>query len=616
MPKLSKQFEKYCYEIFPVNFVNLPPDRQEHAVESFKAFLNSLEKEVKIVVCRDAKEVSVGGQSFSFNFYRFFVESSEVMDSKLKMMNLAFQGVPSIPELKVVREGSAHLYLEGGTLARLCTVYRMPPSIVEGFLTETYGVIERAIITILPLDQERAVNKLGRLKTTLEGLRLAEIERRRTPKADLEMKIAYVTELLNRVAGGGERLFDVRIILCVTGSNVQELRERAAELRSILGGRLVRVDFPKFVQSLLLDGKVGKRLTVNSETAGALFPFSSADIIEPDGIFLGINTNTGSPIIFDPNLRPNLNTSIVGVTGSGKSFTTKVIVNRLTEKNPDMALFIIDPENEYVRLGDMWNCKVHVLKEGEPLGLDPFNIFSKTDTADALVDISKMPPQHVSRFRTIVKDSDSMRDLYDRSPPEIRDYLSSLVEGPESYIFSGEGMEFSNRMIFGLKDIGSETAKYITSLLIFGKIWNTINGMPLYVQKVLLIDEAWLYFSLPSSAKFIETVARLGRKRNVLFYVNTQRPADILGESGVSSSGRTVIENSATKLVLRQDPISSDIVSKAFNLSDFEREFVLSCNPGEGILIVKDVHVPIRVIPSEEEYRMFSTRPEEVAEKT
>ncbi|MEM3361523.1 MAG: ATP-binding protein, partial [Candidatus Bathyarchaeia archaeon] len=611
MPKLAKTFEKYYYEIFPVNFVNLPIEKQEFVIESFKNFLNSLEKSVKIIVCRDEKSVRVGGQEMLFDFYRFFVEAQEPLDVKLKAMNMTFQSIPSVPEFKFVREGGAHLYLEGGALARVFTVYKMPPSIVEGFLTETYGVVERVVISINPLDQERAVGKLGRLKTTLEGLRLAEIERRRTPKADLEMKISYVTELLNRIAGGGERIFDIRIILCVAGKNLQELREKAAALKSILGGRLVRIDSPKFVQSLLLEGKVGRTLTVNSETAGTLFPFSSADIIESDGIFLGVNSDTGSPIIFDPTLRPNLNTSIIGVTGSGKSFTTKVIVNRLIEKNPDIAVFIIDPENEYVRLGERWGCSVHALSEGENLGLDPFNIFSKTDTADALADISRMPSQYVSRFRTLVKESDSIVDLYNRASSEIRDYLSSLVEGPESYIFSGEGIEFSSKMIFGLKNIGSETAKYIVSLLIFGKIWNTINSMPPYVLKILLIDEAWLFFSLPSSAKFIETVARLGRKRNVLFYINTQRPADILGESGISSSGRTVIENSATKLILRQDPISSDIVAKVFNLSDFEKEYVISCNPGEGILIIKDVHVPARIIPSEEEYRMFSTKPTE-----
>ncbi|MGB9622492.1 MAG: hypothetical protein ACPL07_01485, partial [Candidatus Bathyarchaeia archaeon] len=106
-------------------------------------------------------------------------------------------------------------------------------------------------------------------------------------------------------------------------------------------------------------------------------------------------------------------------------------------------------------------------------------------------------------------------------------------------------------------------------------------------------------------------VARLGRKRNVLFYINTQRPADILGEHGASGSGRTVIENSATKLVLRQDPISSDVVAKVFNLSDFEKEYVVSCEPGEGIFIVGEVHVPIKIIASEEEYRLFSTKPSE-----
>jgi Type IV secretory pathway, VirB4 components len=223
-----------------------------------------------------------------------------------------------------------------------------------------------------------------------------------------------------------------------------------------------------------------------------------------------------------------------------------------------------------------------------------------------------MPQQYVSRLRTMASKSSSLKELYGSLPKEMADYLSSLVEGPESYIFEGTPIEFSNKMIFGLKHISSETAKYIISLLVFGKIWQTLNRLPAYTPKVLLIAEAWLYFSVPTAAKFIETVARMGRKRNIIFLVNTQRPADILGESGLSSSGRTVIENSATKIILGQDPISSDIVAKAFNLSDYEREFVLSCRPGEGILVVKDFHVPVKIIPSEEEYRLFTTKPTEV----
>jgi len=612
MSKAEERFERYAYEVYPVNFVNLSLEKQNVLVDSFKGFLNSLEREAKIIVCRERKKVQVGGQEMEFDFYRFFVEGGEMLDAKLKAMGLAFQSVASVPEAKVVREAVAHLYLEGGKIMRLFTVYRLPPSLVEGFLTESYGALERAIVSIKPLDQEKAVSKLSKLKVTLEGLRRADIQSGKTPKPDTEMRIAYVTELLNRVAGGGERLFEIKIVLAVVGENLKELREKAGTLKSILGGRLVRLDSPKFVQSLMLQGKVGKPLIVNSETAGTLFPFSSADIIESDGIFLGVNYNSGSPIVFDFSLRDNMNCSVLGVSGSGKSFTTKVIVNRLCGKGGDMALYIIDPENEYVGLGDLWGCDVRILKDGEPLGLDPFTVLSKVDAADALVDVTRMPQQYVSRLRTMASKSSSLKELYGSLPKEMADYLSSLVEGPESYIFEGTPIEFSNKMIFGLKHISSETAKYIISLLVFGKIWQTLNRLPAYTPKVLLIDEAWLYFSVPTAAKFIETVARMGRKRNIIFLVNTQRPADILGESGMSSSGRTVIENSATKIILGQDPISSDIVAKAFNLSDYEREFVLSCRPGEGILVVKDFHVPVKIIPSEEEYRLFTTKPTEV----
>jgi len=614
MPRIPREelSRWYCYEVYPVNFVNLPPDKQDALIDSFKMFLNAIERELKITVVREKKTLSVGSASFTLDFYRFFVESRTPVDSMLKAMGLSFESVPSVPKVVIVREKPKMLVLEEGKLAKAFTVYKMPPTLVEGFLAETYGIVDRITVWISPLSQETVSSKLGKLKVSLEGMRLADMQKGRTPKMDLEMKIAYVNELLQRVLSGGERMFDVKVSLMVSGSDVKELNDKARDLRSVLGGRLIRVDSPAFMQSLMLEGE-GKKFSVNTETLSTFFPFTSADIVESGGVFLGVNMITGTPIVFDISLRSNLNASVIGVTGSGKSFTTKIFLNRLFEKAREPCFFIVDPENEYIRPArEWWNAKVFEFKEGEPLGLDPFKILPPSDVADFIMEVTELPKEHASRFRTAVSKTSDMRSLYSSLPSEVKNYLSSLVEGPESYIFEGEPFEFSRRMVFALRGIENETVKRIISLLVFGKVWQMVNNpnlIPLYEQKIFLIDEAWLYFSSPTSARFIERVSRLGRKRNIVFITNTQRPSDVLEAGG---AGKTVIENSATKILLRQDPISIDIVAKVFNLSEQEREFVTSVNPGEGLLITGNVHVPIKVVPTEEEYAMFSTKPSEV----
>lgn len=78
------------------------------------------------------------------------------------------------------------------------------------------------------------------------------------------------------------------------------------------------------------------RANTSTWTLGAFYPFVSADLIEtPGGIFLGVNRLTGAPVIYDPWLRMNYNILIVGKSGSGKSYLSKMLLSRLTAKNRD-----------------------------------------------------------------------------------------------------------------------------------------------------------------------------------------------------------------------------------------------------------------------------------------
>lgn len=87
---------------------------------------------------------------------------------------------------------------------------------------------------------------------------------------------------------------------------------------------------------------------MDTVTPGAFFPFVAADVIEaPDGIFLGLNRLTGAPVIFDPYLRANYNLALIGTSGSGNSFASKMMLTRLVEKRKDVAFYVVDPENGY-----------------------------------------------------------------------------------------------------------------------------------------------------------------------------------------------------------------------------------------------------------------------------
>ena len=79
-------------------------------------------------------------------------------------------------------------------------------------------------------------------------------------------------------------------------------------------------------------------------------PFRVQEIRHNNGIYYGQNVISKNMIIADRKQLLNGNSFILGVSGSGKSFTAKeeIITTMLRDKNSDIVL--IDPENEYAHL--------------------------------------------------------------------------------------------------------------------------------------------------------------------------------------------------------------------------------------------------------------------------
>jgi DNA helicase HerA-like ATPase len=131
--------------------------------------------------------------------------------------------------------------------------------------------------------------------------------------------------------------------------------------------------------------------------------------------------------------------------------------------------------------------------------------------------------------------------------------------------------------------------------------------IPLHIPKIVIIDELWLYTNLPASASFLEGVSRRGRKINVTLLLNSQRLANVLK----NPAGKAVIENCATKILLRQDESAIKLANQTLNLSTNELEALLELGQGQGLITAGDIHLPIDFLATQEEYQIFTTKPTE-----
>lgn len=92
----------------------------------------------------------------------------------------------------------------------------------------------------------------------------------------------------------------------------------------------------------------------------------------------------------------------------------------------------------------------------------------------------------------------------------------------------------------------------------------------------------------------------------------TQDVADLVD----SKAGHAVLANTSYTFLLRQKPAVINNVSKTFNLSQAEKEYLMTAKQGSGILILENEHQEITVIASEAEHKLITTNPEEMSKQT
>ncbi|MEM4973304.1 MAG: ATP-binding protein [Candidatus Hadarchaeales archaeon] len=612
---------KYAYELIPSNFLTLPKDLKDALVDQFRSFLNSLEREVKIYAIRTTEEVTIMGEKKEISYYKFYAESEVPLDQNLSVAGMEFRRTVRVPRPVVVGERGKVVVMEGGTLATTLTVYSVPFELAEGFLSELYGVADEVKVRIHPFSPEVAAVKAKKFARRMGAFLLMEAERTRLPDSERRMRRERAEAMYLSIMRGNTRLFRFIVNVTVTGKSGAELKEKMRMVKSILMRRGVRVDRPPF-QSECLEAEQGCWIVGTTEVAGCLYPFVSADVLDPGGLFLGVNMFTGAPVIYDPFARMNYNISIIGVPGAGKSFAAKLLLKRAKERYPDLAYWVIDPTGEYCP--PVWSLggSVEFLDRKSPLGLDPFALFS--DESEAVNFLKAAFPkmaEYGAELEVAAQGCRSLRDLWKRLPRRspLKKEVEALLKGTSGYIFSGKPLRFPEEASInlfplraGLVGVGEgDRELQVVCLLIFTKIWKSILEMPRSRPKMVIVDEAWLFSKLSFAAAFLEQVARMGRKHNVSLVIATQQPKDVLSSAPLARA----MESSATKIILKQEmgEEAVDKVRSTFSLSREETDLLLKAEPGQGLLLAPGVRAALQFTPvSEEEYDLFTTRPTEM----
>ena len=234
-------------------------------------------------------------------------------------------------------------------LPRMCT---FPELFRDMYL---FGDINTSIY-INPIPESRSQNELNRVINELETERIVAADRGNINReSTIGQKRFEAEQLRDEIAAGYNKLYEASIVSTLFAYSLEDLDKYTKLLATEMSKSLVSVKSAwgmqeeAFKSNLpLMDDKIRRNHTFDRRSMGTVFPFTTSEVGHPSGIPLGINKQTGVPILFDNfhNSLTNYNMVIFAKSGAGKSVTMKTLISRSAVLMGIQSL-ALDAEGEY-----------------------------------------------------------------------------------------------------------------------------------------------------------------------------------------------------------------------------------------------------------------------------
>ena len=214
-------------------------------------------------------------------------------------------------------------------------------------------------------------------------------------------------------------------------------------------------------------------------------------------------------------------------------------------------------------------------------------------------------------YQNAKKEQPLLEDLYAElrklGQLQLCERLEKYITGSSAEIFNSHtNINLDNRLvIFDIKDMPANL-RPIMMLIISNFIQNQVKAKP--EKRMLIIDEGWLLLQHEQSARFIAGLVRRARKYYLGVSFISQQADDFLK----SDYGRAIASQSALRILMRQDTTTIKTVVSEFNLSEYEQQFLLTCERGDALIIADQNHVAVKVVASEKEHPLITTDPTEL----
>ena len=475
---------------------------------------------------------------------------------------------------------------------------------------------------------------------------------------ELEQMRKEIKEFLDDLTTRDQRMMFVTVTLVHIADTLDELNNDTETLLSIGRKHLCNFAVLKFQQedglnTVLPYGIVNIKAsrTLTTESTAVLMPYKTQEIIDDGGLYYGVNAISHNLLMCNRKLLLNGNGFILGVSGSGKSFASKMEI-AMAALFTDDDIIIVDPEREYAPLVHSLggNGEVVKLSANSEHHINAMEINKDIDMDENPVSIKS--EFLISLFDQLLKSGDTRmgggigakdKSIIDRCTIKVyNDYLSGKTDTEPTLVqfrnelikqaeteahdlalslemfatgslnaFSHQSNVDVNRRIicYDILELGDHM-KSIGLLIMLDNIFNRVMAnrkRGKYTR--VYIDEAHLFFKNPYSADFLLKCWKRFRKFGGLLTGITQDITDCL----LNETARGMLSNSEFLLMLNQSPSDRKELSELLNISDTQMSYITNAGAGRGLMKVGGSIVPfINDFPADTQlYKLMSTKPGE-----
>lgn len=469
---------------------------------------------------------------------------------------------------------------------------------------------------------------------------------------DLQRQREESKEFLNDLTERDQKMFLSTITIVHTADTKEELENDTEYLKGIAGRHLCQLGIFRYQQLDALNTvmpygikKVKITRTLTTESLSAFMPMKVQEIQDTHGIYYGKNAISKNMILIDRHELQNGNSFILGVSGSGKSFTAKQEITQIALKDKNADIIIIDPEAEYksliqelggevIKISANSNNHINALDINKDYGENKDPIKDKSEfvlsLCEQIMGKDSAIGKHKSLIdrctRTVYKNyinnnykgtpptlEDFRQLLLKQTDPEARDIALSIelfTKGSLDTFAKPTNVEVNNRMIcYDIIELGEQLMP-VGMLVILDNVLNRISknrekGKTTYI----FIDEIYLLFKYSFTAYFMEKLWKRIRKYGGFATGITQNVTELLEKDEASR----MLSNSELIIMLNQSTTDRDKLADFLHIPENELNFITNSNTGEGLIKARNSIIPFRnVFPKNTElYKLMTTKPRE-----